>query len=77
MQGVRRKKMPPESDRFAQEWMVLLAWPDPAPSALGAEVAEAGLPDVGSYHERHCHIRCRAGSCRQGQRYRPWLGLIS
>ena len=43
--------MPPESDRFAQEWMVLLAWPDPAPSALGAEVAEAGLPDVGSYHD--------------------------
>ena len=36
--------MPPESDRFAKEWMVLLARPDPELSALGAEVVEAGLP---------------------------------
>ena len=43
--------MPPESDRFAQEWTALLARPDPEPSALGAEVAEAGLPDVGSYQD--------------------------
>ena len=51
MQGVRRKKMRADSNRFAQEWMALLALPDPGPSALGAEVAEAGLPDVGSYHD--------------------------
>lgn len=51
VQGVRRKKMPPESDRFAQEWMALLARPDPEPSALGAEVVEAGLPDIGSYYD--------------------------
>lgn len=51
MQGVRRKKMSPESDCFAQEWTALLALPDPGPSALAAEVAQAGLPDVGSYHD--------------------------
>ena len=43
--------MSPESDCFAQEWAALLARPDPEPSALGAEVVEAGLPDVGSYHD--------------------------
>ena len=42
--------MPPESDRIAQEWTMLLALPDPGPSALATEVAEAGLPDIGSYH---------------------------
>jgi len=43
--------MPPESDRLPLVWHVLLARPDPEPSALGAEVVEAGLPDVGSYHD--------------------------
>ena len=51
MQGEGRKKMPAESDRLAQEWTALLALPDPGLSALGAEVAEAGLPDIGSYHD--------------------------
>jgi hypothetical protein len=43
--------MPPESNRFAQEWPALLALLDPGPSVLAAEVAEAGLPGLGSYHD--------------------------
>jgi hypothetical protein len=43
--------MPPESNRFAHEWPALLALPDPGPSGLAAEVAEAGMPGVGLYHD--------------------------
>jgi len=43
--------MPADSNPLPSVWLELLAGSDPAPSVLAAEVAEAGLPEVGSYHD--------------------------